>query len=159
MREPLTGLSMEMSSYGNSRVMSIEFVTCRRRDPQLSASWGPPGASTPCSGPSAGRRGRRWWCLTWGDTWHITQPTCEQVTCCQQDRPGQLGVQKVGQHRQQDGREDEDENEGRACQKLKYGKLFISICICVLAPRKPQSKYKFCIWVVRVAFKSRWTFD
>ena len=63
----------------------------------------------------------------------------------QEDSPGQLGVQEVGQDRQQDGREDEDENEGRACQKLKYGKLFISICICVLAPRKPKSKYKFCI--------------
>ena len=37
----------------------------------------------------------------------------------QQDSPGQLGVQQVGQDCQQHCREDEDQDEGRASQKLK----------------------------------------
>ena len=38
----------------------------------------------------------------------------------QQHRPGQLGVQQVGEDRQQDGGEDEDQDEGGAGQKLKF---------------------------------------
>ena len=37
----------------------------------------------------------------------------------QQDSPGQLGVQQVGQDRQQHCREDEDQDEGWPSQKLK----------------------------------------
>ena len=37
----------------------------------------------------------------------------------QQDGPGELGVQQVGQDRQEDCREDEDQDEGRPSQKLK----------------------------------------
>ena len=41
----------------------------------------------------------------------------------QEDSPGQLGVQEVGQDGQQHGGEDEDEDEGGSSQELKIVKL------------------------------------
>ena len=37
----------------------------------------------------------------------------------QEDSPGQLGVEEVGEDGQEDGGEDEDEDEGGTCQELK----------------------------------------
>ena len=39
--------------------------------------------------------------------------------CRQEDGPGQLGVEEVGEDGQEDGGEDEDEDEGGTCQELK----------------------------------------
>lgn len=50
---------------------------------------------------------------------------------CQEDGPGQLGVEEVGEDGQKDGGEDEDEDEGGSCQELK--------CLPLLAPLRPQS--------------------
>ena len=62
----------------------------------------------------------------------------------QQDSPGQLGVQQVGQDGQQDGGEDEDQDEGWASQKLKFNSklnsndgtkgLILSFYVIILPP-------------------------